>query len=110
MLGCLGLVAASNVGGCKSSSASDGDAQDGAKLFASTCARCHGSEGLGGVPQPGGVVSRNLADPAFQRAMTDDQLDAIIRNGKPPAMPAFGHVFDDEQIAALVGHVRSLGN
>lgn len=110
MLGCFVVGAASSVGGCKRSSPGGGDAHDGATLFASACARCHGSEGLGGVPQPGGVVSRNLADPAFQRAMTDDQLEAIIRNGKPPAMPAFGHVFGDEQIAALVDHVRSLAN
>lgn len=97
--------------GCgKEAGASDGSQAEGAKLFASTCARCHGAKGLGGIPQPGGKVSRNLADPAFQNTVADGDLEKIIREGKPPAMPAFAQVLDDQQIKALIQHVRSLPN
>lgn len=84
------------------------DSESGPQLFASTCARCHGSDGAGGVTIGSGPPSRNFRDHAFQTQRTDDQLKQVIVNGKGTAMPPFGATFTDAQLAALVGHVRSL--
>ncbi len=90
--------------GCKRSVEDDGGA-----LFASACARCHGSEGAGGVALvDGGPSPRNFRDHAFHLARTDEQLKQTIFNGKGAGMPAFGTMFNDTQRNALVAHVRSL--
>lgn len=102
----LGLLLACSA--CGSQPGPADDVAEGAQLFASTCARCHGAQGLGGVAQAGGAVSRNLADPAFQASRTDAALLAVIRDGKPPAMPAFAPVFDEAQLQSLVRFLRSL--
>lgn len=85
------------------------DREEGPRLFATSCARCHGSEGAGGLPLfDGGPSPRNFRDPAFQRERTDDQLKQTIVNGKGVGMPPFGTLFTAAQLDALVTHVRSL--
>lgn len=94
--------------GCSKASADS--LPDAAPLFAATCARCHGPDGKGGpAVAPGQPGPRNLTDPAFQAARTDAELKAVIRSGKGGVMPAFGAVYSEEQIDALVAHVRRLG-
>lgn len=84
------------------------DASAGRRLFVSTCARCHGAEGTGGVPLfDGGPSPRNFHDHDFQKARTDEQLKLTIMNGKGTAMPQFGTSFSDAQITSLVRQVRS---
>jgi high-affinity iron transporter len=80
---------------------------DGRSLFASTCARCHGADGTGGLAHDGAPAPRNFHDAAFQSSRTDDQLIDAITRGKSSAMPSFATTFDDGQIRALVGVVRS---
>lgn len=83
--------------------------QDGAALFASACARCHGTDGAGGLPLwEGGPSPANLRTHTFQTARTDEQLKRTIVEGKPPGMPPFGTAFTDPQLTALVTYVRSL--
>jgi len=85
------------------------DAAQGRDLFASTCARCHGADGAGGLPLfDGGPAPRNFHDHAFQRERTDEQLKLTIMNGKGTGMPSFGTLFDEGQLRSLVAHVRSL--
>lgn len=81
---------------------------DGAKIFATRCALCHGPSGHGdGVgakglnPQP-----RNFHDTAYMKTRTDAQLSEIIHKGKG-VMPAWGKVLTDQQIAAVLAHVRT---
>ena len=82
---------------------------DGAALFASTCSRCHGAKGTGGPPLGDGQPApRNLTDSAFQASKTDAELEATIKNGKNGFMPSFKAVYSDEQVRALVRHVRTL--
>jgi cytochrome c oxidase cbb3-type subunit 3 len=96
---CLALI------GCKKSEAATMETK---QLFASTCARCHGPEGTGGLPLfDGGPSPRNFHDHAFQMDRTDEQLKQTIKNGKGTGMPAFGAVLNDDQIAGLVLQVRS---
>jgi mono/diheme cytochrome c family protein len=76
-------------------------------LFDSACAKCHGSDGKGGVPSAEGQPApRNFRDPEFHASRTDDQLKRAIRQGKGP-MPPFGALFDDAQTANLVLYIRS---
>jgi cytochrome c oxidase cbb3-type subunit 3 len=84
------------------------DAAQGRDLFASTCARCHGANGAGGLPVfDGGPSPRNFHDHAFQNERTDEQLKLTIINGKGTGMPSFGTIFDEQQLRSLVAHVRS---
>jgi cytochrome c oxidase cbb3-type subunit 3 len=92
--------------GCRKS-ASAGAPQEGRALFASTCARCHGENGTGGLPLwDGGPQPRNFCEHGFHTSMTDDQIRQTIVSGKGMGMPAFGAVFTPAQLDALVAHVR----
>jgi len=104
LLACACALAAS-VTACEKKA----DAAQGRDLFASTCARCHGADGSGGLPVfDGGPAPRNFHDHSFQRERTDEQLRLTIINGKGTGMPSFGTLFDEAQLRSLVAHVRSL--
>jgi len=68
------------------------------QLFASTCGWCHpkGGREAGKGPKLAGTQ------------LTDSEIIARIRNGKPGQMPAFGSAFNDEQLKAIVGYIRDL--
>lgn len=73
---------------------------DGARLYASNCAACHGEKGTGGIGVP-------LALPSFQASVSDEYLRKTIHLGRPGrVMPAFSRLKDDE-IDAIVGYLRS---
>ena len=75
-------------------------APDGANLYSQHCAACHGLDGSGGVGVP-------LALPAFLDSVTDQYLETTIRQGRPGrVMPAFNQLSED-QIDAIVAHLRS---
>jgi mono/diheme cytochrome c family protein len=99
-LGLLGTLSA----GCSKKAP---DPAQGANLFMSTCARCHGPEGNGGLPLfDGGPSPRNFHDHAFHASHSDEQIRLTIVNGKGAGMPPFGTTFTDVQLDALVAHVR----
>jgi mono/diheme cytochrome c family protein len=75
--------------------------------FASVCARCHGQDGHGGVVAPGQAAPRDLTDPAWQSALGDGQIEAIVRTGRG-TMPAFQKALSADQIQGVVGKVRRL--
>jgi mono/diheme cytochrome c family protein len=84
------------------------DAAEGRDLYASTCARCHGAEGTGGLALfDGGPRPRDFRDHAFQNERTDEQLKLTILNGKGTGMPSFGTIFDEQQLRSLIAHLRS---
>jgi mono/diheme cytochrome c family protein len=75
--------------------------------YLSACARCHGSDGRGGIAQPeGSHPPQNFHEAAFQSGRTDEQLKDVIRSGKG-AMPAFGELFSDLELQGLVHQIRS---
>ncbi|HKO48066.1 MAG TPA: cytochrome c [Polyangiaceae bacterium] len=76
------------------------------QTFNSSCARCHGSDGKGGVAPEGVNAPRNFRDAAFQASRTDEQLKQVIRMGKG-AMPGYGNLFSDVDLQGLVGKIRS---
>ena len=82
---------------------------DGAKIYAEKCTVCHGPGGKG--DGPGGAAlnpkPRDHTDGAYMNARTDEQLSEVVHNGKG-AMPAWKGILTDEQIAAVLKHVRTL--
>lgn len=94
--------------GCSKKKTPEEQQAEAKTTFESVCSRCHGVEGKGGPPTaPGAQAPRNFTDDSFHRARTDAQLKTAIKEGRSPGMPSFGGSFDDAQITALVGVVRS---
>lgn len=80
-------------------------AQRAAILWQGLCASCHGQKGLGnGWDFPAGI---DFTTAKWQDSLSDEQIIAQIKQGKPP-MPAFGTRLTDEELQFLVKHVRSL--
>lgn len=82
---------------------------DGAKIYAEKCALCHGPAGHGDGPGAAALnpKPRNHTDGAYMNTRTDEQLLEVIRNGKG-AMPPWGTVLSDQEIQAVLKHVRTL--
>jgi len=78
----------------------------GAELFKSKCAMCHGPDGSGNTPMGKRLNLRDLRSSDVQKH-TDDELTAIITNGKPP-MPAYGKTLSSDDIHQLVTYLRSM--
>ena len=68
------------------------------QLFATTCGFCHSDGGRAAGRGP------ELMD----SPKSDDYIRSRIKTGKEGAMPAFGQVFDDAQIDAIVKYIRGL--
>ena len=78
------------------------DAKTGARLFASTCAICHGENGSGTETAP------RINDPARLQALPDDWYRAVIRNGRPAkGMPTWGTVLSPNQVEELVALIAA---
>jgi len=75
-------------------------AQDGATLFAQSCAACHQPMGQG---IPGAFPA--LAKSTFVQG-TPEQVAHVILNGRG-GMPQFGGDLTDEQIALVASYIRS---
>ena len=88
--------------------AAERTASDGAALFAQACAKCHATDGTGGLPMvANGPRPVDLTAGEWQRTRTDAELIATIRSGRG-AMPPFQDVLNHEQITALTSHIRTL--
>jgi mono/diheme cytochrome c family protein len=101
-----------------------GDAKHGAVLFAMDCAKCHGKDGEGKVPNPGSLAGMVPALAPISRALfTNDpvvfaaNIDKVIQHGATSAgpgpalqMPAFGttHSLTLPEIANIEAYVLSL--
>jgi alcohol dehydrogenase (cytochrome c) len=74
----------------------------GKELFSQHCALCHGALGQGGA-------GPDLSNPAWQRGITDAELDRIMRQGiSGTAMPSFAGKLNEQDRAELIRHLRSL--
>jgi mono/diheme cytochrome c family protein len=101
----LGLLLAAS--GCKRQEVAGDTRAEAKHLFDSICAKCHGSDGRGGVPAAEGQPPpRDFRDPSFHSTRSDADLRKAIREGKGP-MPPFAALFDDTQTALLVAYIRS---
>jgi mono/diheme cytochrome c family protein len=71
---------------------------DGETMFATSCGFCHqrGGRAEGKGPKLAGTTR------------SDDFIAERVRKGKLGAMPAFGSVFSESQIMAIVAYIRTL--
>jgi mono/diheme cytochrome c family protein len=84
---------------------------EGGAIFAERCEICHGPFGKPWPPAflPEGVQKppRDLWDPKFQRATSDDELIAAVQHGRN-AMPGIPGLQGEEQARKLVPFIRLL--
>ena len=90
------------------------DQIDGARLYEQACAACHGSDGRGRTVEELGFELElpDFTDCEFASREPDPDWHAVIHEGGPVRafdrmMPAFGDALTDEQIYAILGHVRT---
>jgi mono/diheme cytochrome c family protein len=82
-------------------------AQDGAAIFKSKCAMCHGPDGSGKTAMGEKLNIRDLCSAEVQK-QTDAELSQIVTKGKNK-MPPYDGKLTKEQIDQLVAYVRDLG-
>ena len=83
-------------------------AADGAAIYKGKCAMCHGPDGAGQTPAGKSMKVRDLRSPEVQKAV-DADLARIIADGKGK-MPAYKTQLSAEEIATVVGFIRTLKN
>jgi mono/diheme cytochrome c family protein len=76
-------------------------------LFTKNCASCHGKDGRARTFKAKFNHARDLTDPKWQAAITDEHMYESILHGKE-RMPAFGKKLSENEVAALVTYVRAL--
>ncbi|MBI2516948.1 MAG: cytochrome c [Opitutae bacterium] len=87
-------------------------AADVAANWENNCQSCHGADGRGDTKMGKKLKIKDLTDAAFQAAFTDEDATKAIKegikdkNGKTTMKPVEG--LSDDEITALVAHVRSL--
>jgi cytochrome c553 len=77
---------------------------DAKAFYAKQCAACHGEDGKGGGE--GAAITPNFAEPAWHRRNPDEKMMRAIGKGKG-AMPAFENKLNEDQMKAMIAHVRS---
>jgi cytochrome c553 len=87
-------------------------AADVAALFEKNCVKCHGADGKGDTKMGKKVNVKDLTDAKIQAEFTDEQAFKTIKEGKKDKedkilMKAIEGA-SDEEIKALVAHVRTL--
>ena len=93
-----------------------GTMERGARIYDQRCAYCHGDAGQGApnaYPPLAGSRAVNMENPAnlIQIVRRGGFLPSTAGNPRPFGMPPFGHVLDDNDIAAVLTYVRgSWGN
>ena len=81
---------------------------DGAALFDSNCALCHGKDGAG-LPNWRSKGQPDFTKPEWQKSHTDEQIADSIKNGKGKFMPAFKSKLSDEETGTVVQRIRAFG-
>lgn len=82
-------------------------ADDGGTIFKSKCAMCHGQDGKGFAA----IHTPDFTNPKTQAALTDKQMEEIIKNGKKgTSMPPFGDKLKDDEIKEVITFIRSLNS
>ncbi len=82
-----------------------GSAPDGAALYKAKCAACHSADGTGSSPMGKKLGIRDLGSAEVQK-LTDAELAKTTADGKGK-MPPFKGKLSDEEIAAVVKHIRT---
>ena len=84
---------------------------DANKIWDTNCAACHGKDGKGHTMMGRKWDIKDLTDPKVQDSFDDAQAAKIIKEGVTDKgvekMKAFGDKLSNDDIKALVAHIRS---
>ena len=78
----------------------------GADIYKSKCQSCHAADGSGNTPAGKSMKARPFNSPEVMK-MSDDDLIQVTRDGRGK-MPAYAGKLTDDQIKAVVAHIRTL--
>ena len=81
-------------------------AVDGAILYDSKCALCHGKDGAG-LPNWRPMGQPDFTKAEWQKSHTDQQIADSIKNGKGKFMPGFKTKLSEEETGAVVQRIRA---
>jgi mono/diheme cytochrome c family protein len=86
-------------------------AEDAKVLWERNCAACHGRDGKGDTLMGRKLGVKDYTDPKVQAQLKDDQMAKAIREGikegDKTKMKAFGDSLSEEEIKALVAHIKA---
>jgi cytochrome c553 len=71
------------------------------------CASCHAKDGSGNTVMGKKTGVKDYRDPAVQTELSDEKATKIIKEGIPDKMKPFKDILTDDEIKALVAHIRS---
>src|SRR6185295_12159950 len=89
------------------------NAADVQENWTKNCASCHGKDGKGDTKAGKKAEVKDLTDAAYQASFTDEQMFKQIKEGMKDKsgkerMKPFADKLNDEEVKALVAHVRAL--
>lgn len=75
------------------------------------CGSCHGKDGKGQTKAGKMAGVKDQTDPAYQAGLTDEKMiqsvKSGLKDGNKEKMKPFADKLSDEEIKALIAHVRS---
>ncbi|MGA2127718.1 MAG: c-type cytochrome [Xanthobacteraceae bacterium] len=90
----------------------------GARVYAQRCAVCHGPDGRGNGPAAPSLIPRPRdftlgqytykSTPAGQPPTDADLIEVVADGLRASSMPSWRDLLSDEEIRAVVGHIKSL--
>lgn len=85
-----------------------GGTADGAQVYQSVCATCHGADGTPPAAMAARLNVRDLTSGEMRARVTPELVEAQVRNGSQnKLMPAFGGALTEEQIKSVSAYVAS---
>jgi cytochrome c553 len=86
-------------------------AADAKENWTANCAKCHGADGKGDTKMGKKAGCKDYTDPGVQAKMKDEEAFKAVKNGvkegDKEVMKPFGDKLSDEEIKALVAHMRT---
>ena len=79
-----------------------------ATLYSKHCASCHGKDGRSKTFKAKFNHARNLTEPGWQDAVSDERIFNSIANGRGGKMPRFAKKMSEAEIDSLVLLVRGM--
>ena len=87
-------------------------AADAKELWDKNCKKCHGDDGKGKTKMGEKLGAKDYSDAKVQADLKDDAMAKAIKEGikkdGETKMKAFGDTLSDDEIKALVAHIRTL--
>ncbi len=80
-------------------------AEDGAAIYKSKCAMCHGATGTPSAGMAKMLGIKPVSDPAM-KAVTEAQVEATVKNGQGKMKPVAG--LTDAQVKAVAAYFKTL--